>query len=261
MCLMLSHAEAMLWKQKANDLISDAIAANIPPDPLLQSAPKLSEVVSAVEGIKKRHGLLIEEALIAAINLVSGWTASKGVIPRPNKGVFRADCVAYSATTQTAYLFECKRRYASFDGDKRRAINSKLDEITKQFHAFTVSQGWTVIKTGIFILSFYGGGPANKYQIHDRRSVASLFPPCAVRFVEDFIGYSETVVGRWCSERLDPHPLTVENADRHQPEQDADKHQADLNLFELLEREKFAETDRFEVGAHGVRVVRTTDRT
>jgi hypothetical protein len=56
MCLELSYVAAMSWKQKAHDLILKAVAAKIEPDPLLNSAPRLSKVVSAVEGIKKRHG-------------------------------------------------------------------------------------------------------------------------------------------------------------------------------------------------------------
>ena len=55
MCLTLSYVEAMLWKQRAHDLIKRAEAAKIPTDPLFQSAPKLSEVVSVVDGIKKRQ--------------------------------------------------------------------------------------------------------------------------------------------------------------------------------------------------------------
>jgi hypothetical protein len=57
--------------------------------PLLTLAPKLSKVVSVVEGIKKRHGILIEDALIAAINFVPGWKAFKGVFPVSRKGSSR----------------------------------------------------------------------------------------------------------------------------------------------------------------------------
>lgn len=89
MCLKLSVAEATLWRQKAHSLIEQASASKIAPDPLLTLAPKLSKVVSVVEGIKKRHGILIKDALIAAINSVPGWKAFKGVIPRFPKGSSR----------------------------------------------------------------------------------------------------------------------------------------------------------------------------
>ena len=81
MCLILPYVEAMLWKRRAHGLISLAVDADVPLDPLLRSVPKLSEVVSILDGIKKRHGLLIEAALIAAINLVPDWTAGKAVTP------------------------------------------------------------------------------------------------------------------------------------------------------------------------------------
>jgi hypothetical protein len=92
----------MLWRRKAHDLIAQASIAKIEIDPLLKSSPKLSNVVSVVESIKKRHGTLIEDALVAAVNLVSGWKAMKSVIPRPRSGVFKADCVAINEIIGTA---------------------------------------------------------------------------------------------------------------------------------------------------------------
>jgi hypothetical protein len=155
MCLKLSFIEAMLWRQEAHNLIKKASAAKIAPDPLLRSAPKLSEVVSVVDGIKKRHGVLIEDALIAAINFVPGWQAQKSAIPRPTGSVFKTDCVALDQASGTAYVFECKRKYAFVDGEKRKAADNRLHEIAQLFPAFATSQGWTVTKTDFYILSFY----------------------------------------------------------------------------------------------------------
>ena len=39
--------------------------------------PRLSSLVSEIDGIKKRHGLLIERALIFAINKLPNWYAAK----------------------------------------------------------------------------------------------------------------------------------------------------------------------------------------
>lgn len=141
MCLRLTYAEAMLWKAKAKDLISGALKAKIAPDPLLKSVPHISQVVSAVESIKKRHGVLIEDALIAAIKKLAHWDAGKSIIPRKNGSVFKTDCVAVNQQAGIAYVFECKRQYASFDGDKKRAIDARLDEIAVLFPAFALSQG------------------------------------------------------------------------------------------------------------------------
>jgi hypothetical protein len=256
MCLTLSYVEAMLWKQKAHNLISSSAAAQIPPDPLLQKAPELSAIVSVVDGIKKRHGLLIEEALIAAINLVPNWCADRRAIPRKGGGVFRTDCVAINTAAKIAYVFECKRQYSSFDKDKKTAIDARLDEIATLFPAFAGTKGWSVTTTGVFILSFYGKGCGSKYPIHDRDSVTSLFPPCAMRFVNDFTDYTATIVGRWCSERLDSHALAVDETANPQQKMPS----ADANFFETLERETFAENDCFEVGIEGVRVIRSAQK-
>jgi hypothetical protein len=56
MCLKLSYVEARLWKDKAHQLISRSVAATKTIDPLLTTGSQLSEVVSVVDGIKKRHG-------------------------------------------------------------------------------------------------------------------------------------------------------------------------------------------------------------
>lgn len=258
MCLNLPYAEAKLWKQKAHELISRSVAATKTIDPLLTGAGKLSEVVSVVDGIKKRHGLLIEDALITAIKMVPGWTAAKSVIPRGNGKVFKTDCVAYNKVAATAYVFECKRQYGNLDGDAMKASDQRLDEIGKLFPRFAAAQGWSLTKHDLFILSFYGMATGKKYTVHDRRSVASLFPPCAMRFVNDFVGYTEDVVGRWCSERLDP-----QSANRTEP-RPADRIQSsiaemrgdtiDENLFRLIDRDGFTEHDLFEIGPQGIRI-------
>jgi hypothetical protein len=73
-----------------------------------------------------------------------------------------------------------------------------------------------------------------------------------MRFVNDFISYSEAVVGRWCSERLDQHPSDATVGGELK---DASVRPED-NLFELLDRETFLKTDVFEIGPQGVRVIR-----
>jgi hypothetical protein len=66
--LRLKYAEALLWKEKARNIIEDARSqtAKISCDPLFIQNPKLSALVTEIDSIKKRHGLLIEEALIFA---------------------------------------------------------------------------------------------------------------------------------------------------------------------------------------------------
>jgi hypothetical protein len=251
-------------------ILFKAVAAKIEPDPLLNSAPRLSKVVSVVEGIKKRHGTLIEDALIAAIRFVPGWTAMKSVIPRPNGSVFKPDCVAINFGTKTAYVFECKRRYTSHDEGAKKAIDLRLDEIAALFPAFAVSRGWSITDTGIFILSFYGDGGQisnsksnRKYTVHDRRSVATLFPPCALKFTNDFIEYSERVAGQWCAEQIDPDPSSVDQVVGAQQEEGEAENpttfDVETNLFEILDRWQFLKTDRFEVGIQGIRVIRNME--
>ena len=75
-----------------------------------------------------------------------------------------------------------------WSGDAKKAVDDRLDEIAKLFPAFAISRrGWSVTNQSLFILSFYGTAKGNKYPVHDRRTVASLFPPCAMRFVNDFV--------------------------------------------------------------------------
>ena len=125
MCLRLSYAEALLWKRHASQLVADAKAksASIPCDPLFGANPRLSSLVSEVDGIKKRHGLLIERALIFAINKLPHWQAAKEQIQVAG-GKAHLDCLAFNANTRKLYVFECKRGHGSFDGDKIRAIDN-----------------------------------------------------------------------------------------------------------------------------------------
>jgi hypothetical protein len=212
MCLRLTYAEALLWKKHASQLIADAKAksASIPCDPLFGSNPRLSSLVSEIDGIKKRHGLLIERALIFAINKLPHWHAAKEQIPITG-GKAHLDCLAFNVKSGRLYVFECKRGHGTFDADKTKAIDQRLDNISRSIGAHAISKGWTPASTDLFILSFYGATWKSKYPIHDRRSVATLFEPCIGRFVGDYMEYIEATTTRaYTSELRDPGAVSAE---------------------------------------------------
>ena len=192
MCLRLSYAEALLWKGRATKLIADAKAkaAEIDCNPLFSSNSRLSALVSEVDGIKKRHGLLIEEALIWAINKVPGWQASKERITVAG-GKAHLDCLAFNTALGKLYVFECKRGHGSFDSDKVRAIDQRLDKVTSAMPTHAAAKGWQPKSIDTFILSFYGKTWKSKYPIHDKNSIAALFGPCVQRFTTDYMTYVE----------------------------------------------------------------------
>ena len=77
MCLTLTYLRQCCGSERRWPF-EGARAANIRVDPLLRSAPKLSNIdLKVVDRIKKRHGTLIEDALIAAINFTPDWTRNE----------------------------------------------------------------------------------------------------------------------------------------------------------------------------------------
>ncbi len=205
MCLRLTYAEALLWKKHASQLIADAKAksASIPCDPLFGSNPRLSSFVSEIDGIKKRHGLLIERALIFAINKLPNWQAAKEQIPLAS-GKAHLDCLAFNTGSGKLYVFECKRGHGSFDGDKIKAIDQRLDSISSAIGPYAITKGWNVASSDVFILSFYGAKWKSKYPIYDRHSVARLFAPCAGRFLSTYIDHIEAITtGTYSAELRD----------------------------------------------------------
>lgn len=204
--MRLTYAEALLWKQHASKLVADAKAksATIPCDPLFGSNPRLSSLVSEIDGIKKRHGLLIERALIFAINKLPHWKAAKEKIPVVG-GKAHLDCLAFNANTGKLYVFECKRGHGSFDGDKIRAIDQRLSKIQASIGAHVISRGWKTSSTDVFILSFYGATWKSAFPIYNKHSVATLFEPCIERFVTEYMEHLENATAKaFSSELRDP---------------------------------------------------------
>lgn len=203
MCLRLSYAEAQIWKRKARETIdaAKAAAASNPCDPLLTPNPRLSALVSEIDSIKKRHGLLIEEALIFAINKVPGWVASKDKVAVAG-GKAHLDCLAFNASSGLLYVFECKRGHGAFDGDKIRAIDRRLDLISAAIANHVAQKSWSPTKQEIFILSFYGNTWKSSYPIYDRDSVAQLFSPCLRSFVQEYMRYVEKVTNATYADEL-----------------------------------------------------------
>jgi hypothetical protein len=124
---------------------------------------------------------------------------------------------------------------------------------------------------GIFILTFYGNNEQSSksnYTVHDRRSVGVLFPSCALKFTNDFIGYSESTAGRWCAEQLNSQAYCADKVaatdtmalDEVGERENPTAFDVETNLFEILDRWQFAKTDSFEVGIEGIRVIRNTEQ-
>jgi hypothetical protein len=126
----------------------------------------------------------------------------------------------------------------------------------KLFPSFAISQGWRVLQQKRLIVSFYGEGSGKSHPVYGRDSSVSLFPPCATRLVNDFVRYSEIVAGQWCAKRLDSQPVDSANTELSKqgllwPEG---------NLFERLDRERFLETDLFEIAIDGIRIIRADEK-
>ena len=66
------------------------------------------------------------------------------------------DCLAFNAASAKLYVFECKRGHGSFDGDKIKAIDQRLDSIGLAVGTYAVAKGWRIASSDVFILSFYG---------------------------------------------------------------------------------------------------------
>lgn len=192
MCLRLTYAEALLWKRRGAALAAKAkeSAADIPCDPLFIANPRLSTLVSEIDSIKKRHGLLIEDALIWAINKLPGWEAAKEKIATAG-GRAHLDCLAFSSSTSRLCVFECKRGHGILDADKVRAVDQRLDRVSQSIGAHALAKGWRVAKIETFLLSFYGTKWKSNYPIHSREDISTVFEPCVGRFVREFMDYTE----------------------------------------------------------------------
>jgi hypothetical protein len=135
------------------------------------------------------------------------------------------DCLAFNATSRKLYVFECKRGHGSFDGDKIKAIDQRLDSIGLAINAYVATKGWQTASSDILILSFYGAKWKSKYPIYDRHSVARLFEPCVGRFIATYIDHIESIVtGAYSAELRDAVSIDrsetifdLVNPDREEP--------------------------------------------
>ena len=212
MCFNLSYAEAIEWQSLGLNLISDAEqrASKMEVDPLLRGADNVSRLVSAVDSIKKRHGTLIEYALISAIDRIPGWHAEHQTKVQFGGEHFKLDCFAHHAASGQLYVFECKRGHSVGDADALRSIDARLTKVTPASKERALDIGLNVRTIETLILSFYGKKWKSNYPVVDRREAAALFPPCAVTFTAELCRYTENVVSRHYASRRTSEPLKTD---------------------------------------------------
>jgi hypothetical protein len=189
MCFNLSYAEAIEWRSLGLNLIGDAEqrASKMEVDPLLRGADDVSRLVSAVDSIKKRHGTLIEYALISAINWVPGWHAEHQAEVKFGGKTFKLDCFAHHSADGKLYVFECKRGHGVGDKDALRSIDDRLTKVTPASEQRARDIGLNVRTIETLILSFYGKKWKSNYPVVDRREAAALFPRAPLPLQPSFV--------------------------------------------------------------------------
>lgn len=193
MIIRISCAEATIWTNSANRIINDSMnnAKNIPCDPLLKTGRQLSSFVSEIDGVKKRHGRLLSEALIYAISKTSGWKAHRGGLSII-KGKSPLGCLAFDSTTGKLFIFDCRRGHGSFDKDTRNATDRRLKLINNHATSYVKKKfGWSVKKKYPFILSLYGNTWPASYPIRNINDISKVFSPCIGTFIKMYARYVE----------------------------------------------------------------------
>ena len=191
MCLNLSLHHARRLKEDVDGLIKRATEKTFKTDPLLRSFAGLSRSISIVDSLKKSHGLMIEKALVDAINCVPDSRADRRVLK--NAGTtFKTDCYAWNKKSGEVFVFECKRDYDQVDSRALPQIDERLQKIVAAFPTYAKAKGISYASLDAFILSFY---PCNrvgqKFTVYDNKSIARVFPPCVVTFLKHYLDYTE----------------------------------------------------------------------
>ena len=245
MCLELAYAEALKWKMRGADLVLDAEnkAQKMEIDPVLRFVPDISRLVSAVDSVKKRHGPLIEEALVFAISCVPGWSAERQTKVSYAGENFRLDCLAHHAGSQTLYVFECKRGHGVGDSAALRSIDQRLAKVVPASTEHARRRGLSVKSVEVFIISFYGKKWNSRYPIFNAHEAATIFPPCAVRFADELRKSSENLISRHVGERVNPGPRKSATSD---------------TLFDRLELMHVGENARVRFDEDGWTVISAT---
>ena len=204
MTIRIPCAEAKIWTDRANRIISDSMnnAKNIPCDPLLKTGHQLSSFVSEIDGVKKRHGRLLSEALIYAISKTPGWKAHRGKLSVV-KGRSPLGCLAYDSTTGKLFIYDCRRGHGNFDKDTRNATDDRLKFIESNVTSYAKKRfGGSINSKYTFILSLYGNTWPATYPIRSMKDISRIFAPCIGTFVKMYTTYVEYKVTDYYASKI-----------------------------------------------------------
>ena len=204
MTIQISCAEAKIWTNSANRIIRESMnnAKKIPCDPLLKKCRQISSFVSGVDGVKKRHGGLLSDALIYAIKKTPGWKAHRGQLSVV-KGKSPLGCLAFDSTTGSLFIFDCRRGHGNFDKDTKKAINERLKLINGHAKSYVKKKfGWSMKSKYAFILSLYGNTWPASYPIHSIKDISRIFAPCIGTFVKMYTTYVEYKVTDYYASKI-----------------------------------------------------------
>ena len=207
MNIRITSTEARNRMRDVNKVITDAMsrARTIPSDPLLQTNRKLRQLsllVTEIDGIKKRHGRLLSQVLIFAINKTPGWEAHRGFLPGA-KGKSHLGCLAFESNTGKLYIFDCRRGHGNFDKDTKKAIGERLQSIEANIDSYAEQKfGGQIKSKKAFILSMYGNTWHSSPPVYEGKDISTLFAPCTGNFMNVYMKYIEHKVSNNYSQKI-----------------------------------------------------------
>jgi hypothetical protein len=154
-------------------------------DPLV--VPDASLATSKISSAYKRHGLILEKALLTALNTrgdVQAWTAKIRVPIRTRP--IQVDLITFHTTTRTVTAYEIKRGFGNHDTEARFAIEQRLTAILGVLQAHAVSRHLSPAVEGVAAVGYYGqlGPRIGPHRVIAAAGFPSEFGPATAAFVE-----------------------------------------------------------------------------
>jgi len=186
----ITDAERATLARDVRGRIADIARTNFPCDPIVVDDASLA--ASEISSAYKRHGLILEKALLVALGTrtdLTAWTDRIAIASRPKP--IQIDLLVHSVQTGALTAYEIKRGFGTQDSEAQHSIKQRLSDLKIALPEYATSRGLHASAFDVAVIGYYGrlGTRMGPHRVIDQQGLVHEFDPQTADFVVEVNEY------------------------------------------------------------------------
>ena len=160
-------------------------------DPLFRQLGDLSNLVTEIESIKKRHAAVLKRCLLLGVNGIANWHSEI----MPDKYMSGKEMIlCWNEVDGRICAFETKRGHGNYDSSSLAALDHRLYAARKSLDQAANDLNMPNACKQVFVVSFYGKVWKLHHKVYTPKNIDNIFNPELTFMLSSFMEFHRKMI-------------------------------------------------------------------